>query len=278
VASIEVRRRRFRVATLAFALLLMAGAHVAMRYYPVAAPALTAAGVGFAAAGGGVAGLILGVFGAGLAPFATPLRVAFAVGAVAVFERASRRDDEVERVAAQSFTDRLTGLYTYAFLTEALEQEVRRARRYGTVFSLIVLDLDRFKDFNDRYGHAAGNHLLERVGTTIRRLKRDSDVAARFGGEELVVLVPGPASHAAGLAERIRVAVEDIGVYAGTGRRTVGTTVSAGIGEFPADGRTAEELFASADAALYQAKRGGRNQVVMASEPTPAVSRRAAAG
>jgi diguanylate cyclase (GGDEF)-like protein len=181
-------------------------------------------------------------------------------------------------VAEQSFTDRLTGLYTYAFFTEALEQEVRRGRRYGAVFSLIVLDLDRFKDFNDRYGHAAGNELLERTGLAIRRLKRDSDVAARYGGEELVVLVPGPAEHAIGLAERIREAVAEIGISAGTGRRLVGTTVSAGIGEFPVDGRTAEDLFASADAALYQAKRGGRDRIEVASVAPQSHPQRAAAG
>jgi diguanylate cyclase (GGDEF)-like protein len=278
VASIDVRRRRFRVATLALAIAMLAGAHVVLPFWPVAAPALTAAGVGFAAAGGGIPGLVVAVFGAGLAPFDTPLRVAFAVGAVAVYERASRRDDEVDRVTTQSFTDRLTGLYTYGFLTEALEQEVRRSRRYDEVFSLIVLDLDRFKDFNDRYGHAAGNELLAKVGATITRLKRDSDIAARYGGEELVVVVPGPASHAYALAERIREAVADIGVSAGTGRRTVGTTVSSGIGEFPADGRTPKELFAAADAALYAAKREGRNRVMVASLPEPAIARRAAAG
>jgi diguanylate cyclase (GGDEF)-like protein len=259
---LAARRRRFRYATLGVALLLLAGAHLAHGLDPRLTPALIAAGAGFAAAGGGVPGLVLAVFGAGLAPLDVPLRVAFAVGALAIFERSSRLSEETDRVTEQSFTDRLTGLHTYAFFGEALRHEVGRVKRYGGCLSLIILDLDRFKEFNDRHGHAAGNVVLARVGTTIRRLKRESDLAARFGGEEIVVLVPGSARQALALAERIRDAVADIG--AGAGRRALGTTISAGVAEFPTDAQTAEQLFGAADAALYAAKRGGRNRVVLA--------------
>jgi diguanylate cyclase (GGDEF)-like protein len=263
VANLAVRRRRFRASTLVLALACLIGAQFASALDPRLVPALVAAGVGFAAAGGGFPGLILAIFGAGLAPLDTTLRIAFGVGALAVFDRAARRDDETERVSAQSFTDRLTGLHTYAYFTDVLHREVGRVRRYGGCCALVVLDLDRFKDFNDRYGHAAGNALLAKVGAAIQHEQRESDISARFGGEELVVLVPGSARQAIALAERIRQAVEEIVVVPAHGRRPVGTTVSAGVAEFPADARTADELFAAADAALYQAKRRGRNQVAV---------------
>jgi diguanylate cyclase (GGDEF)-like protein len=263
VANLAVRRRRFRASTLVLALACLIAAQFAAAIDPRAVPALVAAGVGFAAAGGGFPGLILAVFGAGLAPLDTELRIAFGVGALAVFDRASRRDDEAERVSSESFTDRLTGLHTYAYFTDVLEREVGRVRRYGGCCALVVLDLDRFKDFNDRYGHAAGNALLAKVGAAIRHEQRDSDISARFGGEELVVLVPGSARQAMALAERIRQAVEELVVLPAQGRRPVGTTISAGVAEYPADARTADELFAAADAALYQAKGRGRNQVAV---------------
>ena len=263
MANLAVRRRRFRASTLVLALACLIGAQFAAALDPRLVPALVAAGVGFAAAGGGFVGLIVAVFGAGLAPLDTELRVAFGVGALAVFDRASRRDDEAERVNADSFTDRLTGLHTYAYFTDVLQREVGRVRRYGGCCALVVLDLDRFKEFNDRYGHQAGNQLLTKVGAAIRHEQRESDISARFGGEELVVLVPGSARQAVALAERIRQAVEELVVLPAQGRRPVGTTISAGVAEYPADARTADELFAAADAALYQAKGRGRNQVAV---------------
>jgi diguanylate cyclase (GGDEF)-like protein len=263
VANLAVRRRRFRFGTLVLALVCLVAAQFVSAIEPRAVPALVAAGVGFAAAGGGFPGLLLAVFGAGLAPLDTPLRIAFGVGALAVFDRALRRDDETERVTAQSLTDRLTGLHTYAYFSDVLQREVGRVRRYGGCCSLVVFDLDHFKDFNDRYGHAAGNALLSKVGAAVRHEQRESDISARFGGEELVVLVPGCSRQAVALAERVRQSIEVLMVSPGQGRRPVGTTVSAGVAEYPADARTADDLFAAADAALYQAKRRGRNQVVL---------------
>ncbi len=280
MANLAVRRRRFRFGTLLLALTCLIAAQFISAVEPRAVPALVAAGVGFAAAGGGFPGLLLAVFGAGLAPLDTPLRVAFGVGALAVFDRASRRDDEAERVTAQSLTDRLTGLHTYAYFSDVLQREVGRVRRYGGSCSLVVFDLDHFKDFNDRYGHAAGNALLTKVGAAIRHEQRESDISARFGGEELVVLVPGSSRQAVALAERVRQAIEVLVVIPSPGRSPVGTSVSAGVAEYPADARTADDLFAAADAALYQAKRRGRNQVVVTTvtvETAPEV-RRAIAG
>ena len=155
--------------------------------------------------------------------------------------------------------DALTGLYTYAYFEQALELEVRRARRYGGSLSLLLLDLDRFKQFNDRHGHAVGNDLLAAVGRELQRVCRDSDIVARFGGEELAVLVPGPGRDALVLAERARVAIAELTVEAGG--RLVGTTVSVGVAETGPGTRAADDLFAAADSALYGAKHGGRNRV-----------------
>jgi diguanylate cyclase (GGDEF)-like protein len=263
VTTLTIRARRFRLVSLVGGAVLLALAYVAARYQPVAAPALTAAGVGFLAAGGGLPGLVAACVGAGLAPLDGPVRVALGVAAVAVYDRTSRRDDDHDDLAEQAFVDRLTGLRTYAYFTEALAREIARVRRHGGSCALVVLDLDRFKEFNDRHGHAAGNALLSRVGAAVAGLVRSTDVACRFGGEELVVLVPGTSRQAAQLAERIRAAVAEITVPAGPGRRPAGTTVSAGVAACPADGRNAEDLFAAADAALYRAKASGRNRVVV---------------
>ncbi len=266
----EIASRRSRLVSIAAALVCFGLSFVAQTAWPAAAPALTAAGCGLAAAGGGFPGLVVAVFGAGLAPLGTELRVALGVGAVAVFDRASRIGEAAEEIAQRAVLDRLTGLYNFEFFSETLENEVARVSRYGGRCSLILFDLDRFKEFNDRHGHAAGNELLERVGAEIMRLKRTSDVAARFDGEELAVLVPGSAAQAAALAERVRESVASIGV----GHRgvPVGTTISAGVAEFPAHARSEESFFAAADAALYDAKRRGRDVVVTAGVPAVAVA------
>jgi diguanylate cyclase (GGDEF)-like protein len=178
---------------------------------------------------------------------------AMALGSVAV----GRRRAVVLRRAA--FTDRLTGLYRYEYFADALPREIERVRRYDTELSLVVFDLDRFKDFNDRHGHSAGNVLLSGVGRALLRETRGTDLAARFGGEELIVLVQGGAREATALAERVRQAVQELAVPVPDG--LAGTTISAGLATFPRE-PDAESLLQAADAALYEAKRRGRNLVV----------------
>ncbi|MEO9176880.1 MAG: GGDEF domain-containing protein [Gaiellales bacterium] len=162
-----------------------------------------------------------------------------------------------------AFTDRLTGLYRYEYFADALPREVERVRRFGSELSLVVFDLDRFKDFNDRHGHAAGNQMLAGVGRAVLRQTRGADLAARFGGEELIVLVQGGAREAYALAERVRVSVAEIAIAVPDG--LAGTTISAGIASFPHE-PDAARLLESADAALYDAKRNGRNRIVIATE------------
>ncbi len=163
---------------------------------------------------------------------------------------------ELERL---SITDDLTTLYNRRYLMDALANEVRRSRRLKHPFTLLMLDVDHFKEYNDSHGHLAGDAALAHIATILREVTRDVDCAARYGGEEFVVLLPETeAAGATETAQRIqgRLARHDV-----VGRKL---TLSVGVAQFPEDGDGAEELLASADAALYQAKREGRNRVLRA--------------
>lgn len=198
----------------------------------------------------GVDGAELGL---GLAAFAATGLV------VGLGHRAQERD--AARIASLSLTDRLTGVHNYAFFEDALPRECRRAGRYGLPLSLVLLDLDRFKAFNDRYGHDAGNRLLAAVGDAIRDNSRASDIAARFGGEEFAVIIPGPAEEALEAAERIRAAVAGVRVLV-AGGEGVGTTISAGVADLPLDSHDdGARLLERADKALYHSKASGRDRV-----------------
>lgn len=188
--------------------------------------------------------------------FAGFLATAVAVGALhAGYVR------EVRRVTSALVRDRLTGLYTFGFFESALRRECRRARRYGQPLSLVMLDVDHFKAFNDRHGHEAGNRLLALVGQTMRASTRSSDIAARYGGEELALIVPGPIEEALAAAERVRTAVAAITMIVAGGARA-GATISAGVAEHVPEGdEDGSRLLDRADAALYDAKEGGRDRV-----------------
>jgi len=177
--------------------------------------------------------------------------------------RIQRRHRDTQRdLAASTLTDRLTGLYNYGTFVDYLHNEVTKVDRYGGELSLLMLDLDHFKQFNDRHGHEAGNDLLRRLGATIGSLVRDADVAARYGGEEFAVLIRGDESHGYELAERLRRAVESVTIEVRRGE-PVSATVSAGIATYPAGAADEAELIESADAALYESKRRGRNRVTI---------------
>jgi diguanylate cyclase (GGDEF)-like protein len=268
VANLAVRRRRFRFGTLLLALVCLVAAQFVSAIEPRAVPALVAAGVGFAAAGGGLPGLLLAVFGAGLAPLDTPLRIAFGIGALAVFDRASRRDDEAERLTAQSLTDRLTGLHTYAYFSDVLQREVGRVRRYGGHCSLVVFDLDHFKDFNDRYGHPAGDEALKAFANILKECVRDGDVPARYGGEEFAIyLADVNLDGAMAIGERVRSRTESTLISLAPGI-TDRITVSVGVAAAPLHGTDRVGLLRMADGALYEAKAAGRNRVIAAGIPS----------
>jgi diguanylate cyclase (GGDEF)-like protein len=176
--------------------------------------------------------------------------------------RVQRRSRNITReLAASTLTDRLTGLYNYGTFVDYLHNEITKADRYGGELCLLMLDLDHFKQFNDRHGHEAGNELLRTLGGSIRSLVRTADLAARYGGEEFAVLIRGDESHGYELAERLRRAVEAT-VIEVRGEPAC-TTLSAGIATYPAGAVDEAELIESADAALYESKRRGRNRVTI---------------
>jgi diguanylate cyclase (GGDEF)-like protein len=163
---------------------------------------------------------------------------------------------ELERL---SITDSLTGLYNRRHLMSSLEQEVRRVKRQGGTFALLMMDIDHFKRFNDTHGHQAGDDALIGVAGAIRGSLREVDWAARYGGEELVAVLPDTElDGAVEVAERIRSRLADTEF---SGEKI---TLSIGVATFPDCGDTPEALIASADAALYQAKREGRDRVARA--------------
>ena len=185
--------------------------------------------------------------------------VAFGVGGLLMGARHDKVRRDLERVAGASLRDRLTGLYNFAFLSDALRRETQRVTRYGGSLTLVLFDLDAFKSFNDTHGHEAGNRLLESVGGVIEASRRSADIAARFGGEEFALLVPGDAAAGTEAAERIRRAIAGVIVPVGHGQHD-GRTISAGVATY-LRGDPPESLVEAADRALYLSKRRGRNRV-----------------
>jgi diguanylate cyclase (GGDEF)-like protein len=160
--------------------------------------------------------------------------------------------------------DQLTQLYLRDFFMRKVKEEKARARRYGSTFAVLMLDLDSFKELNDQLGHVAGDRFLQKVGEAIRESMREPDVPCRFGGEEFCVLLPeADAEGAHAIAERIRTRVAGIEVTAG--ERSMSTTVSIGVSCYPEDhADSIEGLIDNADRALYAAKKSGRNRTILA--------------
>jgi diguanylate cyclase (GGDEF)-like protein/putative nucleotidyltransferase with HDIG domain len=170
--------------------------------------------------------------------------------------------------------DPLTALLNRRGFEEVFDSELERARRSDAILSLIVGDLDRFKQLNDALGHGAGDDALRRVADAIRTTKRSFDSAARVGGEEFAILAPDTDEHGAYiLAERMRVEVEQA-----FGSAPVPLTVSFGIVCFPLHGQTADGLLQTGDQALYAAKRLGRNRSVISSAEVPGILARSPRG
>src|SRR6266545_4518548 len=159
-----------------------------------------------------------------------------------------------------AITDSLTGLFNIRYFSGRLEAEIKRAQRYGHEVALLIVDSDALKRVNDQLGHAAGNDLLVALAHTVREHVRSSDLVARFGGDEFVVLQPETGLEAAlATAERIRQAAFAAAEVAGVER-----SVSVGVATYPAAATSADALFQTADGALYEAKRAGKNRVVSA--------------
>jgi len=166
----------------------------------------------------------------------------------------------VRQLEEMATTDGLTGCLNKRALLDQMEQKLMAAQRFGRKLSLIVTDLDHFKAVNDTYGHAAGDRVLKELGGVLRRVKRETDLVARFGGEEFCVLCEETDARGARLlAERVREELENTEVATELGPLKV--TASLGVATFPDDASTAADLFVQGDKALYEAKNRGRNQV-----------------
>ena len=161
-------------------------------------------------------------------------------------------------------TDWLTGLYNHRSFHEHMEQEIARSSRFGAVFSLVMMDIDLFKSYNDTCGHLAGDEALRTIGKIIQNAIRSADIAFRYGGEEFSVVLPETRlEEGFRAAERIRQAVETK-----TKTLVIPITISLGIASWPLDGVMKEEIIARADAALYRAKQTGRNKTCLSTEVT----------
>ncbi len=157
--------------------------------------------------------------------------------------------------------DLVTGVHNHRYLQERLRQEVARSARSHSPFGVLMLDLDKFKPVNDRYGHADGDRVLHNVGATLKAHVRTSDVVARYGGDEFVVLMPDTSVEHAELVARRVVAGIVARRHPMSDGTEVGVGVSAGLAVYPTDGRTSAQLLQAADAAMYEAKRTGGHQV-----------------
>ena len=174
---------------------------------------------------------------------------------------------DLVRFRERAHEDALTGLRNRAALEERLADERHRFHRYRRPVSLLVLDLDHFKRVNDTWGHPAGDAVLQRVAEILRAAIRDEDVAVRFGGEEMVVILPETMRREAGeVAERIRKAVAGAAIE--WGARPIPVTASIGVSSCPETVEDPDELMKSADEALYASKREGRNRVTVAMKVT----------
>lgn len=177
-----------------------------------------------------------------------------------------------EMVRVQAVTDELTGLYNLRHFHDTLDGEIERSRRFGTETGLMLLDIDDFKLVNDTYGHQQGDLVLIEVGRVLHGLSRDIDEPARYGGEEMAVILPQTGVLGAELlAERMRAAVAGIEIDRLDGGGVLRVTASFGVASLPSNARDKDTLIAEADAALYRAKRAGKNRVGRA-EPAIAES------
>lgn len=183
-------------------------------------------------------------------------------------ERTQALEDANRRLAELAVTDGLTGLYNHRYLQDHLVLEVERSLRTGIPLGMLMIDVDHFRLYNNRFGHQTGDEVLRRVARLIAEHRRVNDVVARYGGEEFALLLIN-ADHrvARRLAERLRLRVQAEPFPATRDIPGGHLTISVGVASCPADGTTAASLIAAADAALFRAKHAGRNMVCVAGEP-----------
>lgn len=187
-------------------------------------------------------------------------RLVLIAGAIGWYS--SRQRFQQEHLGRLLMVDRLTGLYNYSYFIDRLNEERQRADRFGSRLSLIMIDIDRFKPFNDKFGHQKGNELLKHMAEIFMTEVRAVDIVSRYGGEEFAILLPNTSHGAAEeVAERIRASVENSDFATVSGVEPC--NISAGVATYPSDAEDDLQLIDRADEALYRAKEGGRNRVVV---------------
>jgi diguanylate cyclase (GGDEF)-like protein len=176
----------------------------------------------------------------------------------------------LEAIEYRAIADSVTGLYNRHYFETELAREIERGRRYGGCLSLLLLDLDQFKQINDRQGHAVGDRVLQRVGALIRLHVRAADVPCRYGGDEFAVILPdSPSADALYVAERIRSSIETAFDEEPISGQLLRVTCSGGIATLTPDASGPHVLFGAADRALYTAKADGGNRIVEGENPPP---------
>ncbi|MCI0422168.1 MAG: GGDEF domain-containing protein [Acidobacteria bacterium] len=169
----------------------------------------------------------------------------------------------VQRLLRLSTCDRMTGLFNRGYFDERVLAEVSRASRYHRPLTLVMMDIDHFKTFNDSHGHTAGDEALRILASVMRASFRHSDITARYGGEEFVVILPETEmAMAAEKVEKLRQSIESTRIHIPKQGVAERLTISAGLSCFPEDGTAAAQLLDAADRRLFAAKRLGRNRVV----------------
>jgi diguanylate cyclase (GGDEF)-like protein/PAS domain S-box-containing protein len=177
-------------------------------------------------------------------------------------EKAKEIEKMREEAILLSYTDDLTGIYNHRFFIQQLTMEVERQKRYSTPLSLLMIDIDYFKHYNDTHGHLAGDQVLKTISLLVQRGVRQSDIVARYGGEEFVaILINAGKEEAKETAERIRIIIAETPFLNEKEQPNGDLTVSIGVATFSPPISTLTDLIREADNALYRAKRAGRNRV-----------------
>ena len=184
--------------------------------------------------------------------------VAFISAFVVKYFIKSRDFEQQYRLAT---TDGLTELYNHRYFQEQMKRQIENSKRYETEFSMIILDIDFFKKFNDTFGHQAGDAVLRQVAQTLKKNVRATDIVCRYGGEEMSIILPNTGKDVAySTAEKICQRVSDRKFKLSNDKET-SVTISLGVATFPYDGQSASDIIDAADKRLYNAKHNGRNQV-----------------